>query len=144
MEGLEGSATMYLTLRPPGYLVARWSGMRVLIAMGNDYWVYREVMAGCLNAMRPHLEVVTASPEDFEEHLESFKPLVVICGGRDFARTGEPLAWMDLAFDSVVPLERPAQIWVGCCCREMSNPGVEDLITVIDEVALVRDSGRSV
>lgn len=124
--------------------VLDWSDVCVLIAMGNDYWVYREVMAGCLNAMRPHLEVATASPEDFEEWLESFKPQVVICGGRNFERTGEPLGWMDLAFDSVVPLERPAQIWVGGRCREISNPGVEDLILVIDEVALARDLGRRV
>jgi hypothetical protein len=71
----------YCALRAP------WlEAMRVLFAMQEDHRVYREVMAGSLRAMRPCLEVATAGPTEFEERLESFKPQVVICGGRSFAR----------------------------------------------------------
>ncbi len=114
--------------------------MRVLIAMEEDYRVYRDVMVGCFRAMRPHLEVATTGREEFEERLESFEPQVVICGGQNFARSDGPIAWMDLAFDSIVPLQRSAQFWVEGRCREIPNPDLEDLLSVIDEVALACDS----
>ena len=115
--------------------------MRVLVAMQEDYWIYREVMAGSLRAMRPRLAVATADPAEFEERLESFKPQVVICGGRSFARREWPIAWVDLAFDSVACLQRPARIWVDGCCREILNPGFEELISLIDEVDLLSRAG---
>ena len=108
--------------------------MRVLIAMEEGYRIYREVMASCLNAMRPRLRVATVGLEEFEERLKSLKPGVVICGGKAFVRSEEPLVWMDLAFDSTVPLQRPARIWIGDHCREMPNPDLRDLLSVIDEV----------
>jgi hypothetical protein len=110
--------------------------MRVLFAMQEDYRVYREVMAASLRAVRPCLEVETADPTEFEERLESFKPQVVICGGQSFARREWPIAWVDLAFDWVAPLQRPARIWVEGSCREILNPSFEDLVSLIDEVAL--------
>jgi hypothetical protein len=109
-----------------------------LIAIEDSYWSYRDVMAGCLTAMRPRLEVAIASLEDCGERLESFGPHVVICGGQNFARSEGPLVWMDLAFDSAVPLRRQAHIWVDGRCRRMPNPGIEDLISIIDEVVLAR------
>jgi hypothetical protein len=115
--------------------------MRVLFAMQEDYRVYREVMAASLRAMRPCLEVATAGPTEFEERLESFKPQVVICGGRSFARCKWPIAWVDLAFDSVVPLQRSARIWVDGSCREVLNPSFEDLISLIEEVELLARTG---
>jgi hypothetical protein len=132
-----------LTDAPPvrmsyGALGSLWlEGTRVLFAMQEDHRVYREVMAGSLRAMRPCLEVATADPTEFEERLESFKPQVVICGGRSFARREWPVAWVDLAFDSVASLQRPARIWVDSRCREMLNPGFEDLVSLIDEVDLL-------
>jgi hypothetical protein len=136
-----------LTDAPPvrmtyGALGSLWlEGMRVLLAMQENYRIYREVMAGSLRAMRPCLEVATAGPTEFEERLESFKPQVVICGGRSFARCKWPIAWVDLAFDSVVPLQRSARIWVDGCCREVLNPGFEDLISLIEEVELLARTG---
>jgi hypothetical protein len=115
--------------------------MRVLVAMQEDYGIYRDVMAGSLRAMRPCLEVVTADPMEFEELLESFKPQVVICGGRSFARREGPIAWVDLAFDSPAPLQRPARIWIDGCYREILNPGFEDLISLIDEADLPSRTG---
>jgi hypothetical protein len=116
-------------------------GMRVLVAMQEDYRLYRDVMDGSLRAVRPCLEVATADPMEFEELLESFKPQVVICGGRSFARREWPIAWVDLAFDSPAPHQRPARIWIDGCYREILNPGFEDLISLIDEVDLPSRTG---
>jgi hypothetical protein len=121
-----------------GALGSLWlEAMRVLIAMQEEYRIYREVMAASLRAMRPCLEVATAGPTEFEERLESFKPQVVICGGRSFARREWAIAWVDLAFDSAVPLQRPARIWVDSRYREFLNPSFEDLVSLIDEVELL-------
>jgi hypothetical protein len=118
--------------------------MRVLIAMEEGHQLYRDVLAGSLKAMRPPLEVATAAPDDFEECLKSFEPHVVICGGQNFARSDGPLVWIDLALDSIMPLQRSAQFWVEGRCRKVSNPDLNNLLSVIDEVALARYSGRSV
>ena len=118
--------------------------MRVLIAMEEDYQLYRDVLAGSLKAMRPLLEVATAAPEEFEERLGSFEPHVVICDGQNFARPGGSVAWIDLAFDPTMPLQRPAQFWVEGRCRKILNPDLKNLLSVIDEVTLARYSGRSV
>jgi hypothetical protein len=61
----------------------------------------------------------------------------VICGGQGFVRREWPIAWVDLAFDSIASLQRPAGIWVDSRCREMLNPGFEDLVSLIDEVDLL-------
>ena len=108
--------------------------MRVLIAMEEDYRIYRAVMASGLHAMRPRLQLATAGPGELVEQLKSFDPQIVICGGRAFARSKGPLVWMDLAFDSAAPLQRPARIWVGDRCREVPNPDLDYLLSVIDEV----------
>ena len=118
--------------------------MRVLITVDEGYRLYRDVLAGSLKAMRPPLEVATAAPGDFEERLVSFEPHVVICGGQNFARSEGPLAWIDLPFDPTMPLQRPAQFWVEGRCREIPNPDLQDLLSVIDEVAFARYSGRRV
>ena len=125
-----------------GALGSLWlEGMRVLFAMQEDYRVYREVMAASLRAIRPCLEVASADPTEFEERFESFKPQVVICGGQGFVRREWPIAWVDLAFDSVVPLQRSARIWVDGSCREVLNPSFEDLISLINEGDLLSRTG---
>ena len=118
--------------------------MRVLIVMEEEHQLYRDVLAGSLRAMRPPLEVATAAAHDFEERLKSFEPHVVICDGKNFARSEKALAWIHLAFDPTMPLQRPAQFWVEGRYRKMPNPDLQNLLSVIDEVVLVRYSARSV
>ena len=101
--------------------------------MEENHRIYRAVMASGLHAMRPCLQVATAGLDEFEGRLRSFDPQIVICGGRNFVRSEGPLVWMDLAFDSAA-LQRPARIWVDDCCREIPNPDLDYLLSVIDEV----------
>ncbi len=118
--------------------------MRVLIAMEEGHQLYRDVLAGSLKAMRPLLAVATVAPGDFEERLKSFEPHVVICDGKNFARSEKALAWIHLAFDPTMPLQRPAQFWVEGCYRKIPNPDLQNLLSVIDEAALALSSARSV
>ena len=118
--------------------------MRVLITVDEGYRLYRDVLAGGLKAMRPTLEVATVALNDFEKRLKSFEPHLVICGGQNFARSEGPLAWIDLAFGPTMPLQRPAQFWVDGRYREITNPDLQNMVSVIDEVAFALSSARSV
>lgn len=108
--------------------------MGVLIAMEEDYKIYRGVMAAGLHAMRPHLQVATVGPDGFEERLRGFDPQIVISGGRAFPRSKVPIMCMDLAFDFDAPLRWPAEIWIGDSCRRIHNPDLACLLSLIDEV----------
>jgi hypothetical protein len=142
---LSGKWASYQVYGNLAFLVL-WGGssMRVLIAMEEGYRLYRDVLAGSLMAMRPLLAVATVAPDDFEERLKSFEPHVVICGGQNFARSAGALAWIHLAFDPTMPLQRPAQFWVEGRYRKIPNPDLQNLLSVIDEVALAGYSARSV
>ena len=118
--------------------------MRVLITVDEGYRLYRDVLAGGLKAMRPTLEVATVALNDFEKRLKSFEPHLVICGGQNFARSEGPVAWIDLAFGPTMPLQRPAQFWVDGRYREITNPNLQSMVSVIDEVAFALSSARSV
>ena len=118
--------------------------MRVLMTIEERYRLYRDVLAGSLKAMRPTLEVATVAVDDFEERLKSFEPHMVICSGQNFACSEGPLAWIDLAFGPTMPLQRPAQFWVDGRYQEITNPDLQNMLSVIDEVAFALSSTRSV
>ncbi len=104
--------------------------MRILVAFEEDYRAYRDVIAAGISILRPHLEVETASLAALGERIARFAPELVICGGQEAAHLGGWPAWVEL---SVNPLQ-PAKVWVVGRYSERSNPTVEELLAVIDEV----------
>ncbi len=104
--------------------------MRVLVAFEDDYRAYREVIAAGIGVLRPRAEVRTANPDALEEELKRFKPHVVICDRPDAAAPNDVPAWIELPLD---PL-RPSRIHVGDRRWESTNPTLEVLLGVIDEV----------
>lgn len=104
--------------------------MRVLVAFEDDYRAYREVIAAGIGVLRPHAAVRTANPDALDEELKRFKPQVVICGQPEAADPNDVLAWIELPLD---PL-RPGRIRVGDRRWESTNPTLDVLLGVIDEV----------
>ncbi len=104
--------------------------MRVLVAFEDDYRAYREVIAAGIGMLRRHAEVRTTNSDALEVELKRFKPQVVICGRHEAADSKDVLAWIELALD---PL-RPGRIRVGDRQRESTNPTLDVLLGVIDEV----------
>jgi hypothetical protein len=104
--------------------------LRVLVAFEDDYRAYREVIAAGIGVLRPRAEVRTANPDALEEELERFKPQVVICGRPESASPSDVPAWIELSLD---PL-RPGRIRVGDRRWESTNPTLDVLLGVIDEV----------
>jgi hypothetical protein len=60
---------------------------RVLVAYGEEYRAYREVVAAGVRLLRPGTEVSTATPADLEAKIALLDPQVVVCGVPPTART---------------------------------------------------------
>jgi hypothetical protein len=88
------------------------------------------VIAAGIGMLRPRAEVRTANPDALEEELERFKPKVVICGRPESADPNDVLAWIELPLD---PL-RPGRILAGDRRWESTNPTLDVLLGVVDEV----------
>ena len=104
--------------------------MRILVAFGDDYRTYRDVIAAGISILRPRVEVETASLETLGERIEHYGPELVICCGHEAAPSGGVPAWVELSIDPTLP----AKISVGGRYSERTNPTLEVLLTVIDEV----------
>jgi hypothetical protein len=104
--------------------------IRVLVALEDDYRAYREVITAGIQILRPHAEVETASLEALGERIERFDPHLVVCSLPNAVDPGGRLAWVELSVD---PLQ-PSKICVGGRYSERTNPTLDVLLAVIDEV----------
>jgi hypothetical protein len=104
--------------------------MRVLVAFEDDYRAYRDVIAAGIRALRPHSKVQTADVDVLEEEVKRLDPHVVICSQPNTVDPGGRLGWVELLME---PLH-PSKICVGGRYSERTNPTLEVLLAVIDEV----------
>ncbi len=102
------------------------------MALEDDYRAYRETLASVLGVLRPSAKVQSTTIEALEEELERLDPQVVICSGHEDVELCGTFAWVDLSLDPT----RPTKISVGGRSLELSNPTVEDLLSVIDGVGV--------
>jgi hypothetical protein len=100
------------------------------VATEDDYSAYRETIAAVLRVLRPHTEVESTPLQTLEEELEHFDPQVVICSGHEDVESSDRLAWIELSLDPT----QPTKVRVGGCYLERTNPTVEELLKIIDEV----------
>jgi hypothetical protein len=115
--------------------------IRILVALDDVYRVYREVIATGIRLLRPHVEVVSAGLEALEERVARLDPHMVICNLPATAVPNAILAWVELSIDPT----RPSVVSVGGSRSELSNPRLDALVQVIDEVeqAVGRESHKS-
>ena len=101
------------------------------MAFEDDYQVYREMIASVLRALRPGIEVNSITLEALEGELARLDPEVVICTGHKEVESSTRLAWIEFSVDPF----KPTKIRVGGRHFERTNPTVEELLEIIDEVA---------
>jgi hypothetical protein len=80
--------------------------------------------------------VESTTIEALKEKVERFDPQVVICGGHEGVEADASLAWIELSLDPT----RPTKISVGGRYLERTNPGVKELLSVIDELLVTRQN----
>jgi hypothetical protein len=104
--------------------------VRVLVAIEDDYRSYREVIAVGICVLRPHTEVETAPLRELEERIERFDPQLVVCSRPNTLTSRRCAAWVELPLDPT----RSTKICVAGRYSKRSNPAIDVLIAVIDEV----------
>jgi hypothetical protein len=105
--------------------------MHVLVAIEDDYRLYREMLAAVLRINRPDAEVESATLESLEEELERFDPQVIICSGNKDVKSNGGRVWIELFLGSALP----AKVSTGHGgSYELANPRVEGLLKVIDDL----------
>ena len=88
------------------------------------------MIAASIRILRPHTEVETTTLDALGEEVERFDPELVICSRPNTVNPGGRLAWIELSIDST----RPSKVCIGGRYSESTNPTLEVLLAVIDEV----------
>ena len=88
------------------------------------------MIAAAIRVLRPHAEVDTTTLDTLRDEVERFDPDLVICSRSNTVDPGGRIAWVELSIDPT----RPSRICVGGRYSELTNPTLEVLLAVIDEV----------
>jgi hypothetical protein len=105
------------------------AGIRILVALEDDFRAYREVIAVGIRVLRPNVEVETADLDALEEEIKRFDPQLVICGRSNTADLGDRLAWVELSMDPM----QPTRVSIGGRYSKRTNPTLEVLLGFLDE-----------
>ena len=104
--------------------------MRVLVALEDDYRLYREMLIAGLRIKRPAAEVESTPLEALEEELARFDPRVIICSGYKDVRSNGGRVWIELSLGTAQPAKVITAHGGG---YELANPTLAKLLEVIDE-----------
>jgi F420-dependent methylenetetrahydromethanopterin dehydrogenase len=113
--------------------------MRVLIVYEDSHRSYGEAMVGAIRASRPGLEAVSlAHLRELEAEVERFDPHLVVSSQPNTFDPGARAAWVLLSDD---PYE-PSEVCIDGRHRRLENPGLEQILEMIDETEALLGSGR--
>src|SRR5918998_1392461 len=113
--------------------------MRVLIVYEDSHRAYGEAMVGAVRASRPGLEEVALSHlRDLEAALERFDPHLVVSSRPNTMDVGARAAWVLLSDDP----DEPSEVCIDGRHRRLENPGLEEMLGIIDETENLVRTGR--
>src|SRR5215208_4778137 len=113
--------------------------MRVLIVYEDSHRSYGEAMVGAVRARRPGLEeVALAHLRELEAALERVDPHLVVCGRPNTFVPGGRAAWVLLSDDP----DEPSEVCINGRHRRLENPGLEEMLGIIDETEQMVRTGR--
>lgn len=111
--------------------------MRILVTMEDQHTSYREVITDALRSLRPNLKVHSASTLELNDEVAREVPHLVIC---DRAVPEIPGAWLSWIYLSLAP-DRPSEVDVCGSRSETTNPGLEELLLVMEHTEKVLAEG---
>jgi hypothetical protein len=113
--------------------------MRVLIVYEDSHRSYGEAMVGAVRASRPGLEeVALVHLRDLEAELERFDPHLVVSSRPNTFEVVGRAAWVLLSDDP----EEPSEVCIDGHHRRLENPGLEEMLEIIDKTEELVRSGR--
>ncbi len=109
---------------------------RVLFAYDDSHLAYRDALVRVIRTLRPQLVVKAVELRSLEAEVERMEPHLVVSSRSNTANAGGRAAWYRLSQE---PAE-PSEVCVGGRRSRSENPGLEDLVAVVDQVQeAVRD-----
>jgi F420-dependent methylenetetrahydromethanopterin dehydrogenase len=113
--------------------------MRVLIVYEDSHRAYGEAMVGAIRASRPDREEVSlAHLRELEAELERFDPHLVVSSRPNTLEPGARAAWVLLSDDP----DEPSEVCIDGRHRRLENPGLEQILEIIDETEVLVRTGR--
>jgi hypothetical protein len=112
--------------------------MRALIVYEDSHRSYGEAMVGAVRASRPGLEVALAHLWELKAELERFDPHLVVSSRPNTFEVGGRAAWVLLSDDP----EEPSEVCIDGRHRRLENPGLEQILEIIDDTAELVRTGR--
>ena len=103
---------------------------RILVVFEDEYRAYRETIAAAIRILRPRTQVESAELEALAEEVERLDPHLVVCSRPNTVDPRGRPAWVELPIDPT----RPARVCIGGRYSERTNPTLEVLLQVVDEV----------
>ena len=111
--------------------------MRILIAYEDSYRAYGEALEGAIRESRPNAEVSLVQARELESEVARFDPHLVVSGKPNAVDPGGRAAWVRLSEEP----EEPSEVCVGGRRRGTENPGMEELLAVVDETEVLVGAG---
>jgi hypothetical protein len=112
---------------PNGCPTSRDDRIKILVALAPR--AYRTVIGRAIQALKPHLEVTVVEPDELHAKVARLEPALVISSQpKPTTSEGGP-AWVDFR-----PYDEPsASVCIGGRCARLFEPGLNDLLSVVDE-----------
>jgi hypothetical protein len=101
-----------------------------LVAFEDEYRAFREVIAASIRVLRPRTQVEIAELDALAEEVERFDPHLVFCSQPNTVDPGGRPAWVEIPIDPT----RPTRVCIGGRYSEQTNPTLEVLLGIVDEV----------
>jgi hypothetical protein len=112
--------------------------VRVLIAYEDSQSVYADAMRHAIRGLRPDAEVASCGVAELGAGVGGLDPDLVVSSRPNAVDPGGRTAWYVL---SPEPGE-PSEVCVGGRRRGLKNPGMEELLAVVDEAQELVRSGH--
>ena len=112
--------------------------MRILISYEDSHRVYAEAMRHAIRGLRPSAEVATCVIAELGAGVGGLDPDRVVASRPTTVDPGRRTAWYVLSPEP----DEPSEVCVGGRRREVMNPGMEGLLSVLDETEGSVRTGR--
>ncbi len=117
---------------------AEEGGIRVLISYEGTHLAYRDALVAAVRALRPQVAVTTVGLPTLESDVKRLDPHLVVSSRPNTVDPGGRPAWYTLAHEP----DDPSELYFDGRREVSQNPGLEDLLAVIDEVEEAIRAGR--
>ena len=115
----------------------RRTGIKILVAFDDAYRAYQGTLVATIRILRPDVEVVAVEPEKMSEVAKRFDPDIVIGGQFKDEDLDDMRVWIELALDP----SQSTKVLVDGRYSEMTNPTLDKLLVIIEEVAQRKRTG---